>query len=309
MIPNIFGSLGRYGKTQLRHRQWMGLQNASGYRRQQAHPLLTDWPAGADVLRQLKQNGIASFHLEDMPGGSETMDHLFADYAREEAAQRQEIDRRRSVLESGASDGTYKTSLLSWYPGGAVPPFEHPLAQWALRPEILSLVNSYYGFYARLLTLKYWYSVAARNAVADGSQMWHRDYNDFSMVKSFIYVNDVTASGGPFSYARGTHRGWLRGTDPRFVRDSHNSKRVTDAEMAEFAGKKNLTTVTGRAGTVLITDVSGFHKGGFATEDDRRMIVVAYVSPNCRDRIDSVVEGVPADAHPSVRFAARADDA
>lgn len=134
--------------------------------------------------------------------------------------------------------------------------------------------------------------------------MSYRDYNEFSMVKTFIYVNDVSAGGGPSSCAQGTHCGWLRGTDSRFVRDSRNSKRVIDDEMAQFVGAGGTTTITGRTGTVVITDVSGFHKCDHATEADRSTMVLTYISPHCSDRIDAPIVAVCPDAHPAVCVAA-----
>lgn len=305
MTPRI-DQLTNYARAQITGYRWRHIHNERAFARQRRQPLNSSWPARNRILDEFRRNGIVSFMLSDLEGGARLQDELFEDFEREVALQETEICRRRGILTGQLStdEGSYKNSLLSWYPGGTVPTFDHPLTRWALHPEILSLVNAYYGLYARLLTMKYWYSVAAEDMCADGSQMWHRDYNDLSMVKTFIYVNDVDENTGPFNYAKGTHRGWLRATDPVFVRDSANSKRVTDEEMDRFVGKSNEVTMTGRAGTVIMTDVSGYHKGGFATKHDRKMIVATYVSPHCRDRLSTAVQGVDPHAPDAIRVAA-----
>jgi len=290
--------------------RWREVFNRSSVSQQRQNPLRLQSAAGRRILRDFRQHGIAMFHLSELPGGAHLLSQLTADYERALTDQDTEIVRRRELLRAGAlsgEDAVYKTSLITWYPTGGPPPSAHPLGRWALYAELLAIVNEYMGMYGQILALKYWYSVASAGQKADGSQVWHRDYNDWHLVKTFLYVDDVDEETGPFAFVRGTHRGVLRHTDPPFFRDSLGARRVSDEQMETFAPKAKWTTAVGRAGTVIVADTTGFHKGGFATRHDRKMIVVAYKSPWCRERLERPIVDVPVDAHPAVRVAAYAE--
>ncbi len=297
----------RVARGQVATYRWHKVFNERSAGQQRENALRIQSASGLRILTDLKNHGIALFHLSELPGGASLLGGLTRDYERTLADQATEIARRRDVLRLGAlpgEDAVYKTSLITWYPTGGPPPYEHPLGRWALCPEMLAIVNQYMGLYGQILALKYWYSVASAGQKADGSQVWHRDYNDRHLVKTFLYVDDVDEASGPFAFARGTHRGVLRHTDPPFFRDSLGARRVSDEQMETFAPKSKWLTAVGKAGTVIVADTTGFHKGGFATRHDRKMIVVAYKSPWCREQLERPIVGVPVDAHPAVRVAA-----
>jgi len=295
---------------QVANYRWRKVFNRSSVRRQRQNPLRIQSAVGRRILREFRQHGIAMFRLSELPGGAHLLSKLTADYGRALIDQAAEISRRRGMLRLGAlpgADAVYKTSLITWYPTGSPPPAEHPLSQWALCSEILAIVNQYLGMYGQVLALKYWYSLASTGQKADGSQVWHRDYNDRRLVKTFLYVDDVDEETGPFAFVKGTHRGVLRHTDPPCFRDSLGARRVSDEQMEAFVPRSKWITAIGKAGTVIVADTTGFHKGGYATRHDRKMIVVAYKSPWCRERLERSIVGVPVDVHPAVRVAAYAE--
>ncbi len=307
-LPDVL----RVARGQVATYRWHKVFNEKPAGQQRGNPLRIQSACAHRILTDLRKHGIAMFHLSELPGGASLLSELTEDYERTLADQAGEIVRRREMLRLGAlpgEDAVYKTSLITWYPTGSPPPSAHALGRWALYPEMLAIVNEYMGMYGQILALKYWYSVASGGQKADGSQVWHRDYNDWHLVKTFLYVDDVDEETGPFAFVKGTHRGVLRHTDPPFFRDSLGARRVSDEQMETFAPKSKWITAVGKAGTVIVADTTGFHKGGFATRHDRKMIVVAYKSPWCRERVEGPIVGVPVDAHPAVRVAAYAEGA
>lgn len=151
--------------------------------------------------------------------------------------------------------------------------------QVAASCRILDVVNSYLALYAKLIYIDQWYTpptgpVAERVA----SQRWHRDFTDRHLVKVFIYLSDVDEGSGPFQYVLESAAGRYSRLWPwrplglmyppleQFVRTVPPSA---------------IATVTGRAGTVIFCDTTGFHRGGFATERSRMMAVFNYASPAC----------------------------
>jgi ectoine hydroxylase-related dioxygenase (phytanoyl-CoA dioxygenase family) len=91
---------------------------------------------------------------------------------------------------------------------------------------------------------------------------WHRDSIGERDVKAILYVNDVSADNGPFQYLLGSHRVshrlaiiWQQGGNWR-----HKRFRGADAE-SFFASRPELQTVTGKAGTLVLADTTGIHRG------------------------------------------------
>jgi hypothetical protein len=91
---------------------------------------------------------------------------------------------------------------------------------------------------------------------------WHRDSPHTSQFKALMYLSDVTLETGPFEYLDGSHRMWssLRLTIEGGTRP--NQYRFTDDEVQRLlvAGAR-CTTFTGAAGTMLLVDSKGMHRG------------------------------------------------
>jgi len=93
---------------------------------------------------------------------------------------------------------------------------------------------------------------------------WHRDCADGRQFKSIIYLSDVERANGPFEYIEGSHkplnflRGWLKHLY------GHEQYRFTEADvekyLASFPNQKKQTFL-GKAGTLLLVDTRGIHRG------------------------------------------------
>ena len=108
-----------------------------------------------------------------------------------------------------------------------------------------------------------WLTVPSQAPPSD-SQLWHRDVDDRSIFKVFLYLTDVTAAAGPLTYLPGTHAG-RNGVCPETTHDYANIPRATDAQMAAVAAPTEWIVATGHVGTATIVDTSGWHKGGHGT--------------------------------------------
>lgn len=94
---------------------------------------------------------------------------------------------------------------------------------------------------------------------------WHRDSVHQRQFKTIIYLSDVSASEGPYQYVAGSHApADLR----RLVGEGlvkFNQNRLTDAEVTRILqahpARYQLHTVTGKAGSLVITDTRGIHRG------------------------------------------------
>ncbi len=103
---------------------------------------------------------------------------------------------------------------------------------------------------------------ADENAGSGGG--WHRDTpHESRQVKCILYLNDVELENGPFQYLHGTqHQGSLLRNIWR-----HNIKygqaRFLDEEVERLIADKyySVKTYTAKAGTVILANTFGIHRG------------------------------------------------
>ena len=86
---------------------------------------------------------------------------------------------------------------------------DSPLLRLALDEKLLEIVSLYLGMWPRLQSIAAWLNFPSPDQ-AKHSQLWHRDPEDIKLLKVFIYLDDVDANRGPFSYIPKTHPFGLR---------------------------------------------------------------------------------------------------
>jgi hypothetical protein len=98
------------------------------------------------------------------------------------------------------------------------------------------------------------------NGSGDG---WHRDAHGFQY-KSILYLSDVTEMNGPFEYLPGSHKRW-RATFDTMIGDLPPAPktRYEPAAVERLVGRFGIKmrSFPGRAGTLLLVNSSGIHRG------------------------------------------------
>lgn len=91
---------------------------------------------------------------------------------------------------------------------------------------------------------------------------WHRD-SFVSQVKTLLYLDDVDEENGPFQYVMGSQRLGAKLGDRRRARIGWRQRRLPDEAVERLlaAEPERLRTVTGRAGTLVLADTTGIHRG------------------------------------------------
>jgi hypothetical protein len=161
-------------------------------------------------------------------------------------------------------------------------PMSSPWIRIGSSDALLDIVNTYRGLLTRLKYVDNWYTVprpAAEKRVF--SQRWHRDPEDQHCVKVFLYLSDVDAEGGPFQYILSSSSGgryghlWPWGEGARYPAPEALEERVA---------AEDIVTLTGPAGTLIICDTGGFHRGGFAKTRPRVLATWTYVAHDARKK-------------------------
>jgi len=135
----------------------------------------------------------------------------------------------------------------------------------ANHPKILSLVTGYLGCKPTINNILGWRSFVI-NAEPEHPQNYHRDVDDWKLVKLFLYLTDVDMDSGPHYYIKGS---------------AYNDKcteirRFTDDEIESAFGKETVVPHTGLKGTIILEDTYGVHKGAVPKSQDRSLIQIVY---------------------------------
>ena len=232
------------------------------------------------IVSSLTKDGIAISHLETLFSGENHLPELMKET--EERKKRGESS-GSSMQDSGdqMKKGYDKHFMrYFWGGGGTNPVFEAGSAfmHLTLDTRILRIVGSYFGLAPKL----HGFSLQETVLVPFGSpaylsQRWHRDPDDKKICKMFIYLNDVVdEGGGPFMYVKGSQLGgkW-RGLFPQ---RPPVGRYPNPGEVEKNIPKEDIQVCTGKAGTIVLCDTSGLHRGGYSTAATRTMFAAGFAT-------------------------------
>jgi hypothetical protein len=179
----------------------------------------------------------------------------------------------------------------------------HSLTDVLRAPHLIELANSplligaaerYLGCTPTLYSLNAWWSFPRPSGPARYSQSFHRDRDDLRFCTLFVFLTDVDAESGPHVYVRRTHRrdliehrlamagaADLSALDPQDRRllnvdmlaamEGYGADRVIETVFGAQAD-----VVEGPAGTAILADTYGFHKGIPPRTERRLMFWARY---------------------------------
>src|SRR3989442_4113349 len=222
----------------------------------------------ARVLAELNRNGIAITSARKLLGARSCFNELSwaVDGLEDELTSHLRTVRTTADDIDAVGRKTVIVELLGAQP---VLDLNNVYSRFALQKPLLQIANTYFGMYTRLRYYNVWHTFATRGKPRE-SQLWHRDREDYYILKVFVYLSDVDESAGPFTYAAGSHlKGKLR-KQPGYSLEG-DIKRSNDSQMAEVVSPERWIKGVGPRGTIIFADTRGYHKGGLARERDRIM--------------------------------------
>ena len=238
-------------------------------------------PVEAKILSELQQDGISATSFEELFPSEK-----FANFqdAVEELLRTPEILGKIEAIEKGQKTGAQSKFYLV-KPLGGVPVFDarDEFLRLALSEPLLRVVCAYLDMFARLIHIEHWYNVPTPGEAAY-SQRWHRDPDDKRLVKTFMYLRDVDETTGPFTYVPGSQNGGPH--DEVFPQTTHESHYPPDGAVDGYFSPSQVKVCTGKAGTIVLCDTSGLHKGGHPTRSPRLLFTCSYTSNAAKVRND-----------------------
>ena len=149
------------------------------------------------------------------------------------------------------------------------------LAEHRNNPMIQRVVAAYYGheWHSGLLMFQH-------NTRSNANTRYHHVDAFFREFKSFVYLDDVDEGNGPFAYIPRTQKSHAR----RIVKQVRQGVSSTGFTPEELGGLlKQEVRITGQAGTLILADVRGIHRGTPQVERSRSALV-SYMFPEPGDR-------------------------
>ncbi|BEP13698.1 hypothetical protein acdb102_20090 [Acidothermaceae bacterium B102] len=252
-------------------------------------------PESARMLHDLNRDGCSRSTLEALTGDATLLGRLQETARAYESERAAEIAAQTKALAEvdDLGDGNAKLFLVQFL--DARRPVIEPqglLAVTALNPAIKAIADAYFAMRTRVADINIWRNLPSNHPPVS-SQLWHRDQpDDYFVLKMFVYLEDVTDGAGPLSYGVGTHGKRERTWKPANTWHDGFNIRAHDVDMDSGLGESRRPRFTGPAGTVILADTQGWHKGGQATTTPRLLLQVLYASPAAAD---FRMLGAPAD--------------
>ena len=154
----------------------------------------------------------------------------------------------------------------------------------ALDPVAVGLAGEMIGATPTIVDIDAWWSFAD-GVPAQDAQQFHLDMDAHRFCKLFLYLTDVEEDGGPHVFVEGTHdpdtintlREKWPGDPAIFDQWFKGQLRKSDEEVQTYLGIEP-TLLTGAAGTRVLVNTKGVHKGLKPMREDRLVIAIEYAA-------------------------------
>lgn len=143
-----------------------------------------------------------------------------------------------------------------------------------LDAALLAVAEQYLG-----LPVAY-HGAVLRHSPVDGRQVgprrWHRDAEDFHVLRTVLYLNDVDEGGGPFEYLP-------RRLAARAGRALAADGMCSDEQLAAHVSRDEWKRCTGAAGTLVIADTAKvFHHESLQRSSARSVLMIGHATRHPR---------------------------
>ncbi|MEX0501983.1 hypothetical protein AB3X55_00135 [Alphaproteobacteria bacterium LSUCC0719] len=158
---------------------------------------------------------------------------------------------------------------------------DHPVGALFCEEKILEIAWTYHNCPTKLRNPVMWVNPSVNESNRSGkkgSQQWHRDQEDTSILKCFVYYSDVDEKTGATEY--------IDQSCERFSNDEfmfHPFPFSTGYPNQPFfegvIGQPQVTktVASGRKGSIIFLDTNGFHRGGYVTQGERLIAMATFL--------------------------------
>lgn len=140
-------------------------------------------------------------------------------------------------------------------------------------PRLISFLQEYLGGVPILTNLNMWWSVPIKGEPDyEAAQEWHFDMDRPKWLKCFIYLTDVSEENGPHQFISGSH---LSKGIPLSLRKLGYVRLDNNLVRSVFPPELFISFF-GNAGTMIIEDTKGLHRGKAPTIGSRLILAIEF---------------------------------
>lgn len=131
---------------------------------------------------------------------------------------------------------------------------------------MLKIIANYLGYLPQFDKPNFIRSFPPKNKlILKESSNWHKDSAlDSKYLQVFIYLENIKLENGPFTYMKKSHQQTFQSYRPLYGYEENNYRsdgRVNNDQLFSHFHKDDQIFCTGKKGTLVIADTTGFHKG------------------------------------------------
>jgi hypothetical protein len=260
---------------------WNVLRNPSSRRLFRSHPPSLGATA-RKVVDDLTRDGIASVSFDESVRDPELWQVLMKEAAAfvSNSRVREELAQRTEQIRTTSEADLQEKYLVNYFSGDGRPiiPISNPWLSFALRPEVLDVVNSYFGMWTKLIYFDFWHSVPTDPSVSlTRVPGWHRDPEDRRKLRIYLYFSPVDS--GAMEYIPGTPMVGPLGNLWGWRGPVHRPPQPDDKELERLFPRSSWIRCTGFPGTLIFCDTSGIHRGTPCMAGSRILATWSFVTP------------------------------
>lgn len=146
-------------------------------------------------------------------------------------------------------------------------------------PSILSAATNYLGYIPVLNSIKILKSEIKKKNQNNysSSQLYHLDQSDKPLFKIIFLISDTYEKNGPFTFIKKKSSQQIQNKVKSGIL---KSDLVKDHVIEKYLDEKDEVKVIGKKGTCIYVDSSQcFHRGSRNNIEERRIIIMSYLSP------------------------------
>ncbi|NUN65752.1 hypothetical protein HCU40_13570 [Pseudanabaena biceps] len=222
-------------------------------------------PDELEIVQQLEQHGVAISSLDNLAIPNSDRFMLAAENVSQELKSNAQLP-----LYRGKHTLNINAEQIMRYP---------ELFLWGADAKLLRIIENYLKLPVGYDGLSYYYSIPDSREV--GPRKWHRDKEDWQMIKIGVYINDVNEDGGPFECV--THEANELISQAMCSKSFRRYKTALHHEIQEILPEHLqdswYRSCVGKKGTVIFVDTARYyHRGKPPHKFERSAIFFGYCS-------------------------------
>jgi len=238
------------------------------------------------ILSEIEENGFAKSHVKDL------FDKQTLAYFNEGVTYYNEFLRNPKIGErmNRIAQGNPIQDRGKWF---EITVFEHlgrglglqdgGFINMYLSPNITDIAEAYHGNTPRLRNVLTWIHPQNKAKQERASQVWHRDQEDYKILKVFIAYSDIGPKNGPTKFVKKTQYGGKYGD----ITNNMNGKSTST--MSYPIPEEEIVSCEGPAGSIFFVNANGLHKGGLVEQGIRCLTHGNYLSPSAPHIVNNVL--------------------